>query len=278
MTRCFYLLVVLAVPACCSAAGFAQAVVDYAPGVAPARNFPDDLPYTQPNAAIGWPERVTADGTNFEGVVSPFNPPAGLDEIVSIGEGGFVTLRLSNYAVPVDGPELGFFTNAGLGDQDYPAGLAATDLSQPFTTFGIDSAMVEVSEDGAAWVSLGVQVFDIPANPFLDLASPFSATPGAVLADPGLPFDGALSSFAGKNYAEIKTLLGGSAGGTWLDISGAGLPRVGYVRLSVPTGGGSFELDAVSVATAALGAPVPEPGALALAVAAAGCLAAVRRR
>ena len=49
-------------------------------------------------------------------------------------------------------------------------------------------------------------------------------------------------------------LLDGSAGGTWLDVSGAGLSAVQFVRFEVPAGTGArLVLDAVTA--------VPEPGA-----------------
>ena len=38
------------------------------------------------------------------------------------------------------------------------------------------------------------------------------------------PFLGSLSSFGGETYAQIKTTLNSSAGGTWIDTAGAGLP------------------------------------------------------
>jgi len=66
-------------------------------------------------------------------------------------------------------------------------------------------------------------------------------------------------------------VLNGSAGGTWLDISTTGLAQVGFIRFTVPENALSrisLEVDAVSIAGGALGAPtVPEPGTLALALA-----------
>ncbi len=225
----------------------------------------------------------TNGGNPFEGVISPFNPPYKTNDILSIGETGHLTLRLSNYVLPLVGSrEIGVFTNVGLADADYPNGQA--DVG-PFT-FGVDSALVEVSENGTIWASLGSVTFDIPANAYTDLTNPFSLANGSAPADFQQPFAGSLSDFANKTYAgaspNILELLDGSAGGTWLDISAAGLAQVGYIRFTVPENlatNVSLELDAVSIARAALGAPtVPEPAtALLLATALVGWVSQRRR-
>jgi hypothetical protein len=137
-----------------------------------------------------------------------------------------------------------------------------------------DSAQVEVSENGRAWTSLGTFAFDIPTNGYTDLADPFSAVPGSVPSDFQQPFAGVLSSFDGLKYShptepDMLDLLAGSGGGKWLDISASGLSQVGFIRFSVPDDmtamNFNFELDAVSIAHAALGAAtVPEPAAIIL--------------
>ena len=99
---------------------------------------------------------------------------------------------------------------------------------------------------------------------------PFSSAPGSALSDFQQPFVGSLSSFDGLPYShptnfDMLDLLAGSGGGKWLDISSTGLAQVGYIRFSVPTTatpttGLNFDLDAVSISHAALGAAtVPEP-------------------
>jgi hypothetical protein len=227
---------------------------------------------------------ASTNGSNpFEGVISPFNPPYKTSDLLSIGETGHLTLRLSNYVLPQAGSrEIGVFTNVGLADADYPNGQAD---AGPFT-FGFDSALVEVSENGTTWASLGNVTFDIPANAYTDLTDPFSLTNGSAPADFQQPFAGSLSDFANKTYAgaspNILELLAGSAGGTWLDISAAGLAQVGFIRFTVPenlAANVSLELDAVSIAHGALGAPtVPEPAtALLLAVALVGKVLLNRR-
>ncbi|MEX2309696.1 MAG: hypothetical protein WD738_19140 [Pirellulales bacterium] len=253
------------------AAQYAASVISYEAGATAATGF------TTASAALGEPERFTGEGV-FPGVVTPFNPPFLASEIVSVGEGGQITLRFSHYAIPqAAGPEIGVFENIGLIDTDFPNGQAGS----PAGTFGaLDSAIVEVSADGINWVSLGSVTFDIPTNGYTDLTDPFSTSPGSVPSDFQQPFTGSLSSFDGLRYfdaggPDILEVLGTSGGGTWLDISGTGLAKVGYVRFSIADDGLSgtslnFELDAVTISHAALGRIiVPEPCGLALALIAA---------
>ena len=186
--------------------------------------------------------------------------------------------------LPQAGREIGVFNNVGLSDDAYPNGAV---VGQP-VPFGNGSALVEVSESGTSWISLGDVTFENPANAFTDLTDPFSLTNGSAPADPRQPFTGGLSDFANRTYAgaspTILELLAGSAGGTWLDISATGLAQVGFIRFSLPAdlpGNASFKLDAVSIANGALGAPtVPEPATAGLLIVAAvvAQLARGRRR
>jgi hypothetical protein len=257
-------------------AQYGEAVVSYDAGTMPAPG------YTTASASLGEPARFI--GGAFPSVVSPFSPPYLTDQIVSVGEGGQITLRLSRYAIPRSGREIGVFENVGLSDEDYPNGQATS----PATTFGIDSATVEVSADGVLWTNLGSVAFDIPSNGYTDLSDPYSSAPGSNPSDFQQPFTGGLSSFDGLPYSDaggpdIRELLSGSGGGKWLDISGTGLARVGYIRFSVlddlnPGTGRNFELDAVSVAHGSVGGVVPEPATIMPAIIAAAALAVRYRR
>ncbi len=251
------------------AATHAAKVVDFQSGDGAAPGFND------PATALGVPTRFTGVGA-FPGVVSAFNPPFMPSELVSIGEGGFVTLQLSNYLLPGSATlDLGVFTNVGLIDNDFPNGLAANPLSADAGTFGADSATLEVSADGATWVPVGEHVFDLPTVGFSDVTNPFASEPGSAPSDFGKPFAGTLADLAGLNYdnpsgADILQLLDGSGGGTWLNLSDAGLDQIGWLRFSVPDDGDAethnkFELDGVSLNNASVGPAVPEPSTLALA-------------
>ncbi|MEM8864400.1 MAG: PEP-CTERM sorting domain-containing protein [Planctomycetota bacterium] len=240
-----------------ASAQFATKVISYDEGVAPSPGF------TIPVAALGGPQGDTSFGP-----VTPFNPPFSTSDIVSIGEGGQITLRLSNFILPQAGEvELGIFANVGIVDTDFPNGQAG--VGPTFSTFGPafsgmpeDAAEVSVSEDGITWVSLTNQIFDIPTAGFQDVAA-------TLPADFTKPFIGVLDDFEGLSLAQMLTLLDGSAGGTWLDISATGLSQVGFVRLSLaddldPGTSLNFDLDAVTISSSAIGARAPEPTSLLL--------------
>src|SRR5687767_6191166 len=223
------------------AAVTAVSVVDYQPGSATS--------FTNPAASLGLP----AGDTSF-GALTPFNPPFLDSQIVVVGAGGRLTLRLSSpVAAGGAGPELGVFANNGLIDvSDDGSGLAGN----PAATFSPPPvALVSVSADGQTFVPLGNQpiTFGNPTNFYTDVAiEDYSAPLGAAAADFSKPFTGTLSSFNDLAYPQIVQLLNGSAGGTWVDVSGSGLPSIEYVRFDVPAGGGQrLVLDAVTA--------VPEP-------------------
>lgn len=251
-------------------AQYAAAIVSYDAGTTAAREFGTNLPYDIQSSALGEPSRITPDAS-FPGIVSPFSPPYKREQFLSVGEGGHVTLRLSHYAIPqLAGTEIGVFTNAGI-TYDFINGHAES----PAGTFGEDDALVEVSADGIQWVSLNKVTFELPTNGYTDLTDPFSATAGSALADFQTPLTASVSDFGGLPYADaggpdVLELLAGSGGGTWLDISGTGLAQVGFIRFSVTDDGNSFtslnfEVDAVSIAHAAMGAPVvPESATIML--------------
>jgi len=265
-----------------SFAQYAVEVLSYDQGTTATQVFNPD-PNAPPEffnmdlASLGSPERFTGEGV-FPGAVTPFNPAFLTNEIVSVGESGHLSLRLSNFVIPqAGGPEIGVFANTGLIDVDFPNGQAGS----PATAFGVDSADVDVSEDGINWVALGNMVFDIPASGYNDIAQ-------TVPSDFQKPFVGPFSSFDGlaledPNSPDILELLDGSGGGKWLDISGSGLSQVGYIRFRVDDDGNSgielnFELDAVSIASNAMGtATVPEPSTV-LYLAIAGLLTAYTDR
>jgi hypothetical protein len=261
----------------------AVAVVSYTPGVLQAAGEVGPPLYANPATALGLPDDLSGEtglnpfGSVFPNVLSPLSPPYEADEVVEIGPGGQLTLRLSHYALAGPGLSLGVFANAGLIGNYDPETFAFLGVANPAGTFGAESAVLEVSENGGSWVTLngGAQIlFDMPANHYKN-AGVFDAAPPASpqLANFQLPIAPDLSIFDGQSEAGLLAALGDSAGGYWLDLSATGLTQVGYLRFSVPLsalptepyGPGDldnvvFELDAVSIARGALGAPtVPEP-------------------
>ncbi len=235
---------------------FASEVVSYDPGATAIAG------YTTPSAALDMPDGVTGEGV-YPGVVSMFNPPWMTDEIVSIGEGGHLTLKFAQSVPVAPGPQVGVFTNVGLVDANYPNGVN----TDPAQVFADKSALVEVSANGALWFSLGVVPLNIPTSYYLN-AGPYDGAAPAVpqVADFAKPFVGSLSDFDGMTYAEALVLLDGSAGGTWLDLSAVGLGQVQYIRFSVADDGDELNDDHFEVFAAALVesgvAPEPATGAL----------------
>src|SRR5262249_3276974 len=103
-----------------AAAPWADAVVDYAPGTTAQPG------YTTPSVPLGWPERVTGEIFGFPSNVTMFNPPFGNDEIVSIGEGGHLTVHMgepvTNDPAHLYGVDLIVFGKAAFQDAAYPNG------------------------------------------------------------------------------------------------------------------------------------------------------------
>lgn len=238
------------------ASPWAEVVDSYDPGVGPATGF------TNPSVALGSPERFTGESV-FPGAVTMFNPPFGTDEIVSIGEGGQLTVRFGSPVVddPTNlfGIDLIVFGNSGFIDGSFPNGQ----LTTPAALFGADFAAVEVSADGVNFISVGGMPDALfPTQGYLDV-SPFQGTAGSIPTDFLKPMDPSLtlSSFGGLSYAAALALYDGSGGGTPIDIFDSGLSSISYVRISVPDDGDPLtflnaEIDAF--------ANVPEPGTLSL--------------
>jgi len=201
--------------------------------------------YLDATTALGPPERFTGEGA-YPSVVSPFSPPFGGDEIVSIGEGGRLTVR---FATPITddpanpfGVDLIVFGNNGFIDAAYPSGIAGPGGQ----TLDDDTMRVEVSADGSAWVTLGdFEEGFFPTVGYGD-AGPYDGTPGSLPTDFRTPVDPSLTraDFASLDTSQIAALYGGSGGGTPIDIGGSGLGSVSYVRISNLLSGQTLEIDA----------------------------------
>jgi len=226
---------------------YADAVVDYQPGALSGSltNF------TLPLSALGEPSRVTPGP--FGGPVDPFSPPYLSSQVVSIGSGGWLTLRLdvpilNDLAHPF-GVDFLLFGNAGfvITNGDFSGG-GITDG----TLFGANSGLsrISVSPDSVNWFAL-----DPALAPLVDALYP---TDGS--GDFTTPVNPAISAadFAGKDLAGIRALYAGSGGGAGFDLAWArdtngapvSLPSVHFVRVEMQ--GGHSEIDGIVV--------VPEPG------------------
>ena len=257
-------LVTLAVavfPSAALADGFAAGVVEYVPGTL-TPNFENDL-YDDPTAALGG-LNPDAGGT----LLTPFNPPFGTSDLVQIGVGGSLTLELASPA-RTSGLGLGIHAAVGLVDQDgdfanndaFTGDPAYTFDNDPLFGGGTRAANVSVSDDGQTFVSLGRVEFVLPSNVDAGATGPLDPPASGDLVDPAdvfQPFVADLQDFANRDFAGVLDLLDGSAGGTWLDLSGTGLANVNFVRFDGVAAGERFYLDAVVSVSA-----VPEPATLA---------------
>ncbi len=222
---------------------WATGVVSYDAGSAPSPDFSD------PNTALGAPERFTGEDAGFPSAVTLFNGAFGQDEIVTISAGGELTLSLGQPAT--DDPANPFGVDLIVYGNGFFTGDSQSRVGGLFAEGPME---VWVSENGTDFVSTGA-VNDglFPTQGYLD-NGPFDSTPGTIPTDFQSPMDPSLTldDFLGLTYEEALALYGNSAGGVPIDIAGTGLASANYVRITVPTDAGSSpEVDAVVV--------VPEP-------------------
>jgi hypothetical protein len=251
--------IVLAGHMACASVSTADSVVQYNTGADPLTFYGE--PYDQASAALGLPDASINLAENDtlgiypdDSIVTPFSAEYNPANIVGIsGDGGDLELHMLQ-PISTAGYTLGVHTGSGLNDSAYPDGINYDPAS---TYTDTRSATVLVSSDGANWVSLGSIDFDNPTNIYTDIGSAYTDQPGSDLANFGQPFLGSLDSFDGKDFSGTLSVLDGSAGGTWLDLSGTGLSQINYIK---------FETDSEQTmyVDAVVGIPVPEPASAAL--------------
>ena len=206
---------------------YADSVLDYDAGLNPASG------YETPDVARGAPERYTGEGI-FPGVVSPFNPPYGTDEIVSVGADGLLVVQ---FDTPVTddprnpfGIDLLVFGNSFFLDESYPSGVVAG-------LFPGTGGIIEVSADCENWVEVeGVEADGLwPTLGWLD-AGPYDLEPGTLPTDFTRPVDPALTltDFEGLNIEGILDLYDSSGGGAGVDLASVALASITCVRITNP--------------------------------------------
>jgi hypothetical protein len=234
-------------------AQFVSEVIRYEPGIGHATEFGTGLGYTLTEAVLGEPSRITPG--MFGGPVDPFSPPYLRDQLISLGAGGLLEVRLDTPILnsPLNPFGIDFLVFGGSGfiivNGDYSGG-GITDGS----LFSADNAVtrVSVSVDGQQWFTL-----DNSLTPILETLFP---TDGS--GDFTVPVDPTLTAadFDGLDLAGIRALYAGSGGGTGYSLAWArnddGVPvhldSASHIRLEVLSGRAEF--DAVSVVR-----QVPEP-------------------
>jgi len=204
--------------------------------------------YPDPTTVLGPVDPTTGEGLGFPGPVTMFNPPFDTDEILSLGNGGFVTIAFEQTVADRTGSDFIVFGNAGF----FGAAPTFDVHTDPAMLFGADGSgsTVEVSENGIDFFPVQGTVDGLlPTQPWTDSAS---TLPSDYRMPP--PDTLALGDFSGLDLSSAIALYGGSAGGMPFDISGSGLGSFQYVRITnVAAGGdGNLEIDALVI--------VPEPG------------------
>ena len=230
---------------------FAAEVIQYSPGADVPAGFDD------PTTALGEPTRFTGVGS-FPGVVTPFNPAFLGSEVVTIGTGGSLTLRLGTPALDAAtnpfGVDLIIFHNGGYIDASFPDGVVGG-------TF-FDGGKIEVSADGVEFFAIPGREAesDFPTLGYLDLATPFTEVRGRVPSDFRVPVDPAIDPM-GMDWGQLLAAYGRSGGGVGIDIASVGLSEVNFVRITAGDGA-SPDIDAVMVVRAACEADLDGNGAL----------------
>jgi hypothetical protein len=256
------------------ASPFASQVVGYTAG-STANPY-----YGSPESALGEPSRFIAD-SSWPSVVSMFNPPWLPTQIVSIGQGGSLTVSFDEAITNDPGHEFGVdlivFGYSFFVDADYPNGQMTT----PAGLGSVGAGKIEVSENGVDFFEIPNVLADqlFPTQGYND-SGPQDFLPGSSPSDFFKPVDPALtlSDFDGLSYQQALALYNGSGGGTPIDLGAAvdgagrpaGLTQAHYVRIS-HLGDGSTEIDALVA--------VPEPSAGLIAILVAGvALRRIRQR
>lgn len=224
-----------------AATNFAARVISYNPGANFAAGF------TNTDAVLGEPSRVNP----YEDATDPFDPPYGNQQILSVGEGGSVTVKFHRPVVNTLHKPFGLdfiiFGNSGfIITNDYDPmtfqwiGTPATDGSLFANNTGV--TRVSVSRDGKHFFLL-----DTNQAPVVDGLFPTDGD-----GDFRLPVDPALTAnnFQGATLDEIRVLYAGSGGGAGYDVGWARnrrgrkvyLSHIRFVRVEVLSG--KAEIDA----------------------------------
>lgn len=239
-------------------AQFASEVTQYTAGSGIPVEWGTGLAYDQTASVLGEPSRITPG--EWGGPIDPFNPPYLREQVLSIGTGGSLTVKLDRPITddPLHPYGCDFLVFGGTGfiitNGDYTGG-GITDGSRLGITS--ESTRVSVSSDGE-----GFFLLDPDRTPAIEALFP---TDGS--GDFAQPVDPALTEadFADLGLSGIRTLYGGSGGGVGFDLAWAldangrpaDLDEIRYIRIEVL--GGHAEIDGLAAVTA-----VPEPAVAAL--------------
>lgn len=239
---------------------WADNIINYSAGTGVPSVFGSDPPIYFDNdfAALGAPTR---DSVGFGGyAVSPFSSAGDVNEIVSLGDGGSLTVSfdqpVKNDPMNPFGIDLLIFSNAFFTTSDFNFDAATTNTGMTNEVGGI----VEISSNGIDYTEVTGAFAEglYPTNGYADSSTHFPGS-GSVLADFLKPVDPSFNP-TGLTAAQTYTGYNGSGGGTGIDIGAFGFSEISYVRVTNPSGSGvTPEIDAFADVRA-----VPEPSALLL--------------
>ena len=238
---------------------FAVEVIEYVEGSGVPTDWITGQPFNDPNAALGRPTlKTTGDGWYIpvdETVpVVPIYPPFRHYELVTIGNGGHLTLKFNhpiandkNNPYGIDFIIYGDAYQVIGGDEGWTNGNP--EESPVGGLISAEPGIVAVSQDGQNW-------YYFSSGPYADDFAPTASYAwddvndvwGEEL-DPTWPVDPALrpADFAGKTLAQMIAAYDRSAGGTGFDIGELGLEWIQYVRIEDdPTSNATTEIDAVA--------------------------------
>lgn len=235
---------------------FAIEIIEYVEGIGVGTDWISGQLFNDPNAALGRPTlETTGDGwfvpVNESVPVVPVYPPFRAFELVTIGNGGQLTVKF-NHPVANDennpyGIDFIIYGNAYQiigGGQDWTGGNPEETIVSGSVT--AEPGIVSVSQDGQKW-------YYFLSGPYADGFAPTAGRQWddvndiwAEELDPTRPVDPNLS-VAGKTVAQMITAYDGSAGGTGFDIGALGLEWIQYVRIQDdPDSSVTTEIDAIA--------------------------------
>lgn len=235
---------------------FAADVIEYVQGTGLPEDFISGQLFNDPLTALGRPTlTTTGDGwfipLNASVPVLPICPAFRSFELVSVGNGGHLTLKFS-HAVADDknnpyGIDFIIFGNSMQEIQSGPAWQNGNPEDTVITDVTYwEPGIVSVSRDGIEW-------YTFSSGPYADAFAPTASyrwdsidDVWAEELDPTRPVDPELD-VGGMNVAEMIDAYDGSAGGTGFDIADVGLDWIMYVRIEDdPDTNLTSEIDAVA--------------------------------
>lgn len=210
----------------------------------------DNGDFRDPSNVLGEPTRFTNPAGQFGGAVTPFNPPFGPGELLTLNQGESVTIKFpvqvhDNPPGRNGGSDFLIFGNDFYilnFDTDRATGLDFEEMGR-----------IEVSQDGVTFFDITTPFPDtpFPTNGYQNPTGNFDLPPtNPIFSDFGRPVDLSFDE-TGLTLEQIVAAYNGSGGGLPVDIAGTGLSWIQYVRIH----GADFgvEIDALSVVN-----PLPE--------------------